>query len=1069
MDSIQGIYIALFGRPADPSGLAYFTEVTNNGADLSAIGNLAGQPEYQTRFTGMSNEEVINSIYQSLFGRDGEAEGLNFFLSKLADGTYNINNIAIAILQSAQGDDLATVNAKIAAANIFTAHLDQQVEVDAYAGAFAASVGRDFINTVNKDDAGTADEADAAILRLFDQGQNPGNGGAPGGGNVPGGGSFNVAPVASDSVGSGNEDADAITGVVTATDGNRDRLTYSVVKDVDQAQGTLSLNAATGEYSFIPAKDYNGQVTFSFAASDGRLTSTPATVTINVAAVNDAPVANAKAESNSGTDQASISGKLLAGSDIDTEAENLTFLRGSDDVVGGSVKINEVTGEYIFTPDRDFNGEASFTYVIFDGEFESEQKTVRIAVENVIDTPEIETVAFDKETDKVTVTGSGEPGSTIVFHLGDIEITGPIVDEDGRFEFEYPIDSGTEGTYEFYATAQKGDKISQASEAETVFVDTRAPAAPTITFDDEDGITNNATPTLTGTAEEGSIVRLYRDGDFIGQTGPVGSEGKWSFDLSELGDDAYEITATATDAFDNTSDASNILSITIDTLSPDLPTIAVAEDTIVVGDNVTKDNTPTLSGKAEAGSFVTITRDGSEVITLKVGETGEWAFTSESLGDGPYVFSVTAADVAGNISQSASLTLEVDTTAPSTPTFFLSEEDGKAIARGTADPGSTVTVSVQGTDYTAIANKGGEYAISNFPANPPSGTYNLTITATDLVGNVSTALESEVNWVANGSTTTVTAANANGKEFLGPGKMVVTGSEGDQTIQVVTNGGNTIDGGRGADIIISGSGNDVIDGGDTATVTPGKPGIPGTAETFTFYLDTVLFSAAKGSFKFDFTDNTLDTTVEYSGVHNEKTIANKISEELVKKGFSVTHETVDTFLNTVEKIGVTYSNVGDQPAVTISEPTDGKAFITGLTYTHGTSGTPATLSTAVVTEASRDVLTGGEGKDRFIINASTLDATDHITDFVGGEDTIKFWVDAVYAGEKSGNGANLEAQVNDILGLIEVNRVALFEFEEKKYFLLNGDGNAVFNAGVDQLVEVTNITGIDAITDATFI
>ena len=190
METIQGIYIALFGRPADPSGLAYFTEVTKNGADLSAIGNLAGQPEYQARFTGMSNEEIINSIYQSLFGRDGEAEGVNFFLSKLADGTFNINNIAIAILQSAQGDDLATVQAKIAAASIFTVHLDQQVEIDAYAGTFAASVGRDFINSVNKDDAGTPDEADAAILRLFNQGQNPDNGGAPGGGNAGGGNVF---------------------------------------------------------------------------------------------------------------------------------------------------------------------------------------------------------------------------------------------------------------------------------------------------------------------------------------------------------------------------------------------------------------------------------------------------------------------------------------------------------------------------------------------------------------------------------------------------------------------------------------------------------------------------------------------------------------------------------------------------------------------------------------------------------------------------------------------------------------------------------------------------------------
>lgn len=183
MATIQGIYIALFGRPADPAGLAFFNAETNNGADLTAIGDLAATDEYQDRFTGLSNPEIINSIYQSLFGRDGEQEGIDFFVAALEDGTYNINNIAIAILDGAQGDDLATVNAKIAAANIFTAALDQDFEVDAYSGPDAAALARDFIDTVTIDDAGTQEEADAVIANIVNQGGGePGN---PGGGNPP--------------------------------------------------------------------------------------------------------------------------------------------------------------------------------------------------------------------------------------------------------------------------------------------------------------------------------------------------------------------------------------------------------------------------------------------------------------------------------------------------------------------------------------------------------------------------------------------------------------------------------------------------------------------------------------------------------------------------------------------------------------------------------------------------------------------------------------------------------------------------------------------------------------------
>ncbi len=187
MASIQGIYVALFGRPADPSGLAYFNGVTKNGADLRGIGDLTKTSEYQSRFTGMSNEQVVNSIYKSLFGRDGEKTGIDFFLAKLASGELTINNIAIAILDGAQGDDLVTVKAKIDAANIFTSHLDLQLEIDAYRGNTAAQIGRDFITAVTKTDPGTAEKADAAILKLVqNQGQAPvgdtGTGGSIGGG-----------------------------------------------------------------------------------------------------------------------------------------------------------------------------------------------------------------------------------------------------------------------------------------------------------------------------------------------------------------------------------------------------------------------------------------------------------------------------------------------------------------------------------------------------------------------------------------------------------------------------------------------------------------------------------------------------------------------------------------------------------------------------------------------------------------------------------------------------------------------------------------------------------------------
>ncbi|MEO3386182.1 DUF4214 domain-containing protein [Mesorhizobium sp. CAU 1741] len=181
MATIQGIYIALFGRPADPAGLEFFNEATNNGADLTAIGDLAATDEYQDRFTGMSNEEIVNSIYLSLFERDGEAEGVEFYVNALEDGTYTINEIAIAILDGAQGTDLDTVNAKIAAGDLFLERLDLDEEIDAYDGLDAADLVRQFFDTV--DTGNVPDEAsiDDLIEELLAQeGQAPGGGGGGG-------------------------------------------------------------------------------------------------------------------------------------------------------------------------------------------------------------------------------------------------------------------------------------------------------------------------------------------------------------------------------------------------------------------------------------------------------------------------------------------------------------------------------------------------------------------------------------------------------------------------------------------------------------------------------------------------------------------------------------------------------------------------------------------------------------------------------------------------------------------------------------------------------------------------
>ena len=146
----------------------------------------------------------------------------------------------------------------------------------------------------------------------------------------------------------------------------------------------------------------------------------------------------------------------------------------------------------------------------------------------------------------------------------------------------------------------------------SVTVDTAAPAAPSITsFTTDsgtvgDGITNDNTLTLTGTAEANTTVKVFDGATLLGSVVANGS-GAWSYTTAALANGAHSLTATATDAAGNTGAASAALSVTIDTVAPAAPSItSFTTDSGTVGDGITNDNTLTLTGTAEANTTVKV-------------------------------------------------------------------------------------------------------------------------------------------------------------------------------------------------------------------------------------------------------------------------------------------------------------------------------------------------------------------------------------------------------------------------------------------------------------------------------
>lgn len=121
-----------------------------------------------------------------------------------------------------------------------------------------------------------------------------------------------------------------------------------------------------------------------------------------------------------------------------------------------------------------------------------------------------------------------------------------------------------------------------AVRSQAYILDTAAPAAPSTPAlsgasdagqSASDLVTNDNTPTLTGTAESGSTVRIYDGATLLGSV--VATGGTWSYTSTTLSDNVHTISATATDLAGNVSTASGAIVVTVDTGAPSVTSVAV--------------------------------------------------------------------------------------------------------------------------------------------------------------------------------------------------------------------------------------------------------------------------------------------------------------------------------------------------------------------------------------------------------------------------------------------------------------------------------------------------------------
>ncbi|EKO3871020.1 tandem-95 repeat protein, partial [Vibrio harveyi] len=427
----------------------------------------------------------------------------------------------------------------------------------------------------------------------------------------------NDAPVAVNDAVSTDEDT-AVTIDVLANDSDPENDTLTItVASVPAEQGTVAI--VDGKLVFTPAENFNGDATISYTISDGQLTN-DATVAVTVNPVNDAPVA---VNDTVATDEDTAVTIDVLANDSDPENDQLTITNASVPAEQGTVTI--VDGKLVFTPAENFNGDATISYTISDGQL-TDDATVAVTVNPVNDAPVAvnDTVATDEDTavtidvlandsdpenDQLTITNASVPAEQ-----------GTVAIVDGKLVFTPAENFNGDATISY--TISDGQLTDDATVAVTVNPVNDAPVAvdDTVATDEDTAVTidvlaNDSDPendTLTITAasvpaEQGTVTIV--DGKLVFTPAEnFNGDATISYTIS---DGQLTNDATVAVTVNPVNDAPTIDVTAVDSVTEDAVSTDTVVATLVVADTDTPADELTVQLENNADGYFVL--DGDQV------------------------------------------------------------------------------------------------------------------------------------------------------------------------------------------------------------------------------------------------------------------------------------------------------------------------------------------------------------------------------------------------------------------------------------------------------------------------
>ncbi|EIB6366007.1 TPA: tandem-95 repeat protein, partial [Vibrio parahaemolyticus] len=482
---------------------------------------------------------------------------------------------------------------------------------------------------------------------------------------------------------------------------------------IDKGNGTLVDNG-DGTWTFTPQIDDDTEVSFTFDIIDDEDLVVSGSANLDILPINDAP--NAKNDVITTEEDTAVTIDVLV-NDSDVEGDVLSIQSASVPSEQGSVDI--VDGKLVFTPAENFNGEATITYIVTDGDLTDEAK-VTVTVTPVNDSPvavddttsiqedtavtiDVLTNDTDVDGDKLSIESASVPEAQ-----GKVEIV------DGKLVFT-PAENFN-GDAEITYTVTDGQLTDEAKVTVTV---NPVNDAPTIKVDAVESITEDAVSTDTvvatlevadtDTPEDQLAVSLENNSNgyfvLVGNEVKLTQAGVDAVNNDELNLKDLTISASVSDGVNPTASDSD--SLIVNRVN-DAPTVenAIADQelsedfatyTIDLNDAF-KDSDSALNFSVSGNSNVLVSIENG---IATISPTADW--------NGSETLTFTATDPSGeSISQAVNFTVapvadivaDTATVVEDTPTIIkvlgndTFEGDGKVVSLDTNNGPANGTVSV---------------------------------------------------------------------------------------------------------------------------------------------------------------------------------------------------------------------------------------------------------------------------------------------------------------------------------------------------------------------------------------